>query len=100
MMLLLMGNILANRLSRWSAHGKRGLAILPRKKLIANLLMHPHRRRLLQLPHDVRQAMRGLEPDEQMHMIRHAAHFVRKPVQPASRSAQIFMQPRTPRRGN
>ena len=48
------------------------------------------------LEHDVRQAMRGLQSDKQMHVVSNTANTLNKPAEPADRYTQVFVKALTP----
>lgn len=75
-MALLVEHIRPHRLNVGRAHGETAISLLPRKARRFQFTMNPRRRFALQLPHHIREAMRGAQPREHMHMIRHATHRV------------------------
>jgi len=79
------------------AHGEGTVAFLPPKLPQLDLLMHPHGRSLLQFPHEVGEAMHGLQAHKQMHVISNTAHALNKPAKSADRAAEVFVQTFTPR---
>ena len=92
MMFRLVRDVFLHLRSCRRAHRERAVAFLPCKLPQLDLLMHPHGRGLLQLPHEIGETMRGLQSNKQMHMIGYAADAFRESTESAYRSAQIFVQ--------
>jgi len=96
MMLLLVGYVPADRgPCRW-ADGKRGIPLLPRKTSQPDFLVNPHRRRLLDLPHHIRQTMRCLQTNERMDVLPNSAHAFGKAAQATKGAAQVIVQSSSP----
>ncbi len=80
---------------RW-AERKDGVPVLPLKGLATNLLMDPSAGRSFQLPHEVSNAMRGLESDEQVDVIFNAADRKRDAGELTNDSTQVSVHPISP----
>src|ERR1019366_1085740 len=91
MMLFLCGDILAHRLHPAGADCEYRITLLP-LKLTLLVSRRPHRRRLLELAHKIREAMYGLKPNEGVDMIRNSADLERHACKAADGSAQIFVE--------
>ena len=96
MMVPLVCDISPDTRSRRGAHRERAISLLPGKRTELDLLMHPHRRSLLELPHEIRETTRGLQSDEQMDMVRHAADALRKAAESIDGAAQVLVKLITP----
>jgi len=96
MMLGLVRDVFLHLRSCRRAHRERAISFLPRKLPLLDFLMHPHGRGLLQLPHEIRETMRGLQSDKQMHVVSNPADALNKPTKSADRSAKVFMKAFTP----
>jgi hypothetical protein len=96
MMLLLIRDVLLNRLPRGSAHRKCRIAFLPGKGPQADLLLHPFRGSLFQLAQNVRQAMSRFQTDQKVDVIGHTADALWKSAEAGDGPSQILVQPRTP----
>lgn len=97
MMLGLVRDVFLHLRSRCRAHRECSVAFLPGELSQPDFLMHPDRRCLLQLSHEIRQTVRGLQSHQQMHMIGHAADTLRESTQPSHGAAEVFMQSVPPR---
>ena len=64
MMLGLVRDVFLHLRSCRRAHRERSISFLPRKFAKRDLLMHPHGRSLLQLPHEIGETMCGLQSDK------------------------------------
>lgn len=100
LMLGLVRDVFLHLESRCRTHRESTVTFLPRKLTALNLIMHPNRRGLLQLPHEIRKAMRRLQSNQQMDVIRNAAHALAESSQTTDRSTEILVQTPTPRFGN
>src|SRR5262245_4129117 len=80
------------------AHREGRISFLPSERIEPNRFTNPRRRCFFQFAQHLRQTMRSFEPDEQMHMIGHAADSFRKPAKAANRSTEIVMQLAAPLR--
>jgi hypothetical protein len=69
MMLLLPRDVFAHLLALRCTDGERAVALLPRKRTVANFFMPPTRRNRFHVAHHVREADRRAQTDEQMHMV-------------------------------
>lgn len=92
MILGLVRNVFLHPRSRRGAHRERAISLLPRKLSQTDLLVHPHGRRLLQFPHEVRETMCGPQSHQQMHMIANATDTLRKPSESRHGAAEVFVQ--------
>lgn len=97
MMLGLVRDVFLHLRPRCRAHRERPIAFLPGELLQPDFLMHPDRRCLLQLPHEIGQTMRGLQSHQQMHMVGHASDSLRKSAKPSHGAAEVFVQSVSPR---
>ena len=59
MMFLLARDVVANRFAVWSANGECPVAVLPKSRTLAHLLMHPARGHSLQITNDISEPMCG-----------------------------------------
>ncbi len=98
MMLGLIRDVFLHLRSRCRTHRECSVAFLPGELSHADFLMQPDRRCFLQLPHEIRQTMRGLQSHQQMHMIGYSADTLRKSAKPRDGAAEVFMQSFPPRR--
>ncbi len=96
MMLGLVRDVFLHLRSRRRADGEGTVAFLPRKLTQLDLVMHPDRRSLFQLPHEIGKTMRRLQPHQQMHMIGHAADTLRIPAKSSHRAAKVFVKAVSP----
>ena len=98
MMLGLIRDVFLHLRSCCRAYRECSVALLPCELPQPDLFMQPDRRCFLQLPHEIRQTMRGLQSHQQMHMIGYSADTLRKPAQPRHSAAEVFVQSFPPRR--
>jgi len=73
MMLLLIGDVSANRITRGGADGECRISLLPPEVWLFERLPRPGSGSLLQFTHEIGKAMRGFQADQQVDMIRHAS---------------------------
>src|SRR6476620_9284853 len=95
MMLFLVRNVALHALACRRAHGERRVSFLPRE-ILADLRMDPLRGRLFQFAHHIRQTMRRLESNKQMHVVSGSSNSFGKSAQPANSATEIFVQPLLP----
>ena len=91
MMLLLRGDILLYRLHHAGADCEHRITLLPLKLLLV-VSRRPHRRRLLEFAHKIREAMGGLKPDEGVNMIRDSTELEWHSPKTADGAAQVFVE--------
>ena len=91
MMLFLCGDIPPCRLHPAGADCEYRITLLP-PKLALVVSRRPHRRRLLEFAHKIREAMGGLKPDEGVDMIRDSAQLERHARQSADGATQVFVE--------
>ena len=73
------------------SHREQSIPALPRKTH-NTLILHPGRRRSLQLRHNLCRGLRRSEPQRKMHMIGNTAHTETFTIEPASSPGQIRME--------
>ena len=78
------------------AHRESSVALLPGKLAQSNLFMHPDRRSLLQLSHEIGKAMRRLQSHQQMHMITYAANTLSETTQSSHGATKVFVESISP----
>jgi len=78
------------------ADGECSITILPRKGMNADLLMHPHRGCLLQLTHEIREAMRRLQTNKQMHMVRNTTDTLSEASEAVHGAAEVIVKAPAP----
>jgi hypothetical protein len=100
MVILLVRNVFPDRGSGRGTHRKRGISLLPLKMLCRHRRGDPNRGRFLELPHEVRQAVRRIQGNQQMDVVGYAANALGHAIQTADRSAQVFVKPGPPVAGN
>ena len=96
MMFLLIRNVLLHASPRRRADGEGAVSFLPDESSVFDLFVYPDRRCLLQLPHEVGEAMGRLQSDEKMNMVLHPANTLAKASETVHGSTEIFMQPVAP----
>jgi len=96
MMLGLVRDVFLHLRPRRRADGESPVSFLPRKLAQPNLFMHPDGRCLLQLPHEIRQAVSGLQPHQQMHMIGYAADTLGIPAKSSHGASEVFVKAISP----
>ena len=96
MMLGLVRDVFLHLRPRCRTHRECPIAFLPRKLTQHDLFMHPNGRSLFQLPHEIGQAMRRLQPHEQVYMIGHATDTLSETTQPTHGATKVFVQTFTP----
>jgi len=79
------------------AHRERTISFLPCQSAQLELVAHPNGRSLLQLAHEVRQTMRGLQSNKQVHMVCNAAGTLRNSSESRRRAAEVCVQTFAPR---
>jgi hypothetical protein len=92
MMLGLVRDVFLHPRSCGGTHRESAVTFLPGEFPQADLFMHPDGGCLLQLPHKIRQAMRGLQSHQQMHMIGDTAYPLRESTESAHRAAKVVVQ--------
>ena len=93
----MIGNVTPDRVARTRADCKRRVTFLPSELATIELVMHPGRRGLLKLPHDICKAMGRFEAKQQVHMVSHTADFPGDAAKPPYRTSQVLVQLRLPR---
>ena len=96
MMLGLVRDVFLNLWPGRRTHRESSVAFLPGKLAQLDLVMHPDGRSLFQLPHEIGKTMRRLQPHQQMHMIGHATHALRKPAKSSHRASKVFVKAISP----
>ena len=91
-MLLLIANTTLNGGQAGRTDAERGVAVLPGKLRKIEVLADTFCRRLLQLSHEIGQAMRCLQLYQQMNAVRDAAATLRDRGELFQRSPQIFVE--------
>ena len=100
MVLVLVGDVMSNRLPSRGADREGGVTLLPRKRACSLLLMYPCGGGFFQFAHDIGKAMRGLQADEQMNVVGHATDAFGKTAQSANRAAKLIVETRPPCRSD
>jgi hypothetical protein len=86
-MLFLTRDVLPHRLPSCGTDGEGSVTLLPRERPTADLLMYPHQ---------VRQAVGSLQPDQEMHMLHDSANLLWKSTQPPNASAKVVVETGAP----
>ena len=95
-MLLLVEDVSSHRLKIAGAHGERAVALLPREQPCADFGVHPFRGSHLNVLHEIGKAVGGLQPGEQMFMVRRSADRDRDAAGRFYASADKSMKPFAP----
>jgi len=96
MMLRLVRDVFLHLWPRRRTHGECAVSFLPRERRLLDLLMNPYGGGFLQLPHEVGEAMRGLQSHQQMHMIGDPADALNVSSKTSDRPSEVFVQPIPP----
>ncbi len=97
-MFLLPRDVIVNRRPRRRTHRDRAIPLLPGESRQAAFLLRESGRRLLQLPHEIRQPMSRAQRNEQMHVIPGPANPVRLGAESLHGAAKVFVHPHANRR--
>jgi len=98
--LLLPFDVMPHILAHGCADGERAVALLPRKRAVADGLMHPLGRGALEVAHHIREAMRRFQPGKDMDVVGDTAHALRNGVHLAEDAAEIGVESFPPFRGD
>src|SRR5260370_36565160 len=82
-------------ISRGGTDGERSVAFLP-AKVSVEILLDPVGRVLLEISHDISNAMHWTETRQDVHVIVHTANNLRNPVHSPDYAAQVRMKCRSP----
>ena len=96
-MLLLPGDVLPHGVALRRPHGECTVALLPCKARHPCLCVHPARGGCFDFPHRIREAMRGPQAEEQMHMIGDTTDGFGDAVHLADDSTEVSVQAFAPR---
>src|SRR5262249_50472545 len=95
-MFFLPSDVSANRLTCGRANGERGVPLLPCEIRLADDVVNPNRSGLFQLAHEIRQAMRSLQANQEMNVVADAADALRKSIEAGHNTAKVFVKSSAP----
>ena len=97
MMLLLPRDIITHGPALRRTDGESAITLLPLERALADFVMHPARGDAFDFTQHIRQAMGGAQPNEEMHMVGHAADGGRDSVEVIDGAAEEGVQTFAPR---
>src|SRR3990172_6372903 len=95
-MLLLVRDVMLHAIPCRGAHGEGGITLLPGERPRPDFLVHPGGRCFLEFTHHVREAVGGLEANEQMDVIGHTADTFRETAEAANSATEVIVQTGAP----
>jgi len=92
MMFLLPRDIGTHAIPSRGTDSQSAVAFLPGKAPPSTYVVHPNAGGLFELPHEIGEAMGGLQADKQVHVIRRPADTVRFAAESSNNAAKVFME--------
>ena len=99
-MFFLVGDVRSHFLPRAWADGERAVSVLPFEPGKFDLLMHPDRGSFLQFAHEIGEAMRRFQSNQQVDVIGRSADALGCAAHAVEGAAEVFVEPRAPFGGN
>ena len=95
-MFFLVIDIIAHGFNRRGADGECGVAFLPGEVRLLEGFFGPVCCVFFQIPHEVREAVRGFEAEKEVDVVRHASDAKRCAAEAVNHAPEVFVESRPP----